>query len=232
MKRVYFYILIGMMLVITACSGAAPEVTPIPPTETEKPPEILYTIKVIAEPVEGGAVAPSEDQVPAGTTVQIQAVPAPGYKFEVWSGPDTSTSPNMSITMDKDKTLTAHFTKLASPTPKPPTITPTPEHSPTPEVEPTSANPFLLTDWCLEHVGCEKFEVKNQSTFAIGIYLRHEDSKAAKDFYVPPKGNIQITLPPGRYFYIFTTCGGASVYDGYHHLSGKWHWLQKAKFCN
>ena len=231
MKKSYLYIMLGMIFIVTACTGAAPEATPIPPTATEKPIEVLYTLKVSADPAEGGAVAPSEDQLPAGTKVQIQAKPAPGYKFEVWSGSDSSTSPDMTVTMDKDKTLTAHFSKLATNTPMPPTITPTPEHSPTPEVEPTSDNPYLLTDWCLEHVGCEKFTVKNQSTFAIGIYLRHEDSGAAKDFYCPPKGNIQITLPPGRYYYIFTTCNGGSVYDGYHHLSGKWYWLQKEKFC-
>jgi hypothetical protein len=223
-------ILMMCILFGTSCGGQeAAEPTLVPPTPTE--PEIYYSLIVDADPSEGGIALPAAEEVLAGDVVQVEAKPAVGYEFTGWSGAVSLSSPSLSLTMDGDKYLTAHFNKLATNTPLPPTITPTPKHTPTPEVEPTSEDPYLLTDWCLEHVGCEKFEVRNQSPYAIGIFLRHEDSGAAKDFYVPPKGNVQITLRPGRYYYIFTTCGGKYVYEGYHHLSAKWIWLQKEKFC-
>ena len=228
MKRVHMCILILIMLAATACGGAeaTPEPTPIPTTEE---PEVYYTIIVKADPTKGGAVAPSRDEVLAGTMIQVQAVAAPGFVFTGWSGDISLSSPEVSLTMDSDKLLTAHFNQLATDTPLPPTVTPTPQHSPTPEEEEDGV--CSLTKWCQEHVGCENFEVRNQSPFAIGIYLRHEDTNISCEYYVSPKGNLQITLRPGRYYYIFTTCNGKYVYEGYHHLSAKWIWLQKEKFC-
>ena len=226
MKRSYMFSLILSILVCTACNGAAPEATPVPPTATEEP-EVYYTIIVKADPPRGGAVAPTREEVLEGTLIQVQAKAAPGYEFSGWSGDLALSSAEVSLTMDSDKLLTAHFNQLATDTPLPPTVTPTPEHSPTPE----DPGVCTLTKWCNEHVGCEYFEVKNQANSAIGIYLRHEDSGVSCDYYVPPKGNLQINLRPGRYYYIFTTCKGKYVYEGYHHLSKKWYWIQKERHC-
>ena len=226
MRKVLIIIFILTAAFLTACNGAAPEATPVPPTATEEP-EVYYTIIVKADPSQGGIVVPTKEEVLEGTMIQVQAKPAPGYEFAGWSGDIALSSPEVSLTMDSDKLLTAHFESLATDTPLPPTVTPTPKHSPTPE----DPGVCSLTQWCNDHVGCETFQVKNQSPFAIGIYLRHEESSISCEYYTPPKGNLQIVLRPGRYYYIFTTCNGKYVYDGYHHLSGKWYWLQKEKFC-
>jgi hypothetical protein len=125
---------------------------------------------------------------------------------------------------------TATFTQPppASDTPEP---TYTPDSSPTPEIQPTSENPWLLTDWCLDHVGCEKFEVKNQSNFWIAMFLEYTDTGVSKLFSIPPKGHAWITLRPGQYYYQATTCGGTVVNQGNHFLSGKWYWITKETAC-
>jgi uncharacterized repeat protein (TIGR02543 family) len=231
MKRATVYILLFVFLIIAACFGteeAAPTPTPVPPKPTE--PEVYYSLVVSADPPEGGIVAPTTEKVLAGTVVQVQAKPVPGYEFTGWSGAVSLSDPSLDITMDEDKILTAHFTRLATNTPVPPTATPTPKHTPTPEAT-EAPGVCSLTEWCNDHVGCESFQVQNQSSFAIGIYLRHDDSSVSCEYYVPPKGNLQIMLRPGRYYYIFTTCGGKYVYEGYHPLSSNWRWVQKAKFC-
>ncbi len=224
-------LLIWMMIALTAaCSGvkSTPEPTPIPPTE--KPAEIYYSLTVFADPPGGGAVAPVEESLLSGMVVHVQAKAAPGYEFAGWSGAVSLTTTSFSLTMDGDKELTAHFTPLPTSTPLPPTLTATPEPTPTPEA--TEPGTCSLTQWCNDHVGCEAFEVKNQSNFAIGIFLKYTDTGDSCNYYVPPKGNLQIALRPGRYYYYFTTCGGAKVFEGYHHLSARWYWITKAQDCN
>lgn len=233
MKRALLFILICLALLGTACSGVkeVAEPTPIPPTATEKPVEVFHTIKVNAHPAEGGAVAPWEERVVAGTLVKVQAKPAPGYEFTGWSGADSSTSPDLTITMDGDKQLTAHFNKLETATPTEPTMTPTPEFSPTPEVEPTSENPWLLTPWCAEHVGCEKLEVKNQTDQWANVYLKFRDTGVSKYFSIAPRTVGWITLRPGYYSYVFTICGGSKVFEGTHGLNQHWYVIFKQKWC-
>jgi uncharacterized repeat protein (TIGR02543 family) len=41
--------------------------------------------------------------------VELTAVPVPLYKFAYWSGDASGTSPVITITMDSDKTVIAHF---------------------------------------------------------------------------------------------------------------------------
>jgi len=135
---------------------------------------------------------------------------------------------------------TATVTETAPPTKTPGTpfilspsfITPKPNISSTPKILPTSEDPWLLTNWCLAHLACERMEVKNQSDYWIGMFLRFNETGVSKLFSIPPKGHAWITLRPGSYYYQVTTCGGANVLEGYHNLSGSWYWLQKARYCD
>ena len=103
-----------------------------------------------------------------------------------------------------------------------PTITP----------QPTYDNVWDVEDWCENHVGCERLEVKNQSDYWINIVLKSRDFwGATKTFSIPPRGHSWITLKPGRYDYTFTSCGGANVDTGDHALSGRWYLLFKQKWC-
>jgi len=49
---------------------------------------------------------------PSGTLVTLVAVPAPGYAFDHWSGDASGTSSTITITMDSDKSVTAHFNRI------------------------------------------------------------------------------------------------------------------------
>ncbi len=58
-------------------------------------------------------VEPEQDEYEAGTEVTLTAVPAEGWYFKEWSGDETSTEVEITVTMDEDKNITAHFEKLA-----------------------------------------------------------------------------------------------------------------------
>jgi uncharacterized repeat protein (TIGR02543 family) len=126
MKNWYLTILILSVLITTSCGGAktSSEPTPIPPTEADKPPEVYFLLTVSVKPNEGGIAVPGKERVLEGSEVTVQAKASPGYEFEGWSGSSTDTSPSLSLVMDSDKELTAHFKKVQTKTPRP-TLTPT-----------------------------------------------------------------------------------------------------------
>jgi len=75
-------------------------------------PIIMYTIDVTVDTPDGGTVEISQPgPYASGTEVTLTATPADGYCFSQWSGDvsgDTS-QVNVTITMDSDKTVNAHF---------------------------------------------------------------------------------------------------------------------------
>ncbi len=58
-------------------------------------------------------VEPDQEEYEHGTEVTLTAVPAEESKFVEWSGDETSIEVEITVTMDEDKTITAHFEKLA-----------------------------------------------------------------------------------------------------------------------
>jgi uncharacterized repeat protein (TIGR02543 family) len=66
---------------------------------------------VLADPAQGGNITctPENEAYDHMTRVTICAEPASGYSFDHWSGDTAGTSLSMSITMDEDKIITAHF---------------------------------------------------------------------------------------------------------------------------
>jgi uncharacterized repeat protein (TIGR02543 family) len=49
---------------------------------------------------------------PAGTSITLTAVPAPGWQFAGWSGDLTGTTNPATITLDRNKSITATFTQI------------------------------------------------------------------------------------------------------------------------
>lgn len=70
-----------------------------------------YVLTTAVDPVGGGSITRNPDlpAYPAGSTVQLTAVPALGYVFVGWSGDGAGTANPLTITMDSDKNVTAHF---------------------------------------------------------------------------------------------------------------------------
>jgi len=76
----------------------------------------LYTLTTGIEPLEGGSVtvSPSEGPYAADAKVTITASAALGYEFDHWSGDVTGTSDKITLSMDSNKNITAHFVKMTS----------------------------------------------------------------------------------------------------------------------
>jgi len=74
--------------------------------------QIEYTLTVNV--VGSGSVTKNPDQLtyPCGTQVTLTAIPDPCWTFSHWSGDLTGSTTPDTITMDSDKTVTAHFTKI------------------------------------------------------------------------------------------------------------------------
>jgi uncharacterized repeat protein (TIGR02543 family) len=74
-----------------------------------KPWERTYTLSVSVGPSGAGFVYPSGGEYKSGAQVTLTASPASGYIFDYWSGSASGTTSTITITMDSDASLTAHF---------------------------------------------------------------------------------------------------------------------------
>ena len=74
-------------------------------------PEPSYRLSVAVNPVEAGEVdfSPAYDEYGAGTQVTLTATPTTDYEFVSWSGDASGTEPEVTVTMDSDKSVTANF---------------------------------------------------------------------------------------------------------------------------
>ncbi|MCL0037059.1 cohesin domain-containing protein [Dehalococcoidia bacterium] len=85
-------------------------------TVTDVAPPARYVLTVDVDPPASGNVTLAPEQLPdgyeAGTPVTLTAEPAPGWEFERWSGDVTGTESTITLTMDADKSVTAHFTAV------------------------------------------------------------------------------------------------------------------------
>jgi len=103
---------------------------------TEKKPTgpSQYTLTLISDPAPAGIFTPEERTFDPGTVVNVRVTPAKEgkYIFTNWEGDASGTTNSVTITMDKDKTLTAVFEEkfavtLISVPAKGGTITPDPD---------------------------------------------------------------------------------------------------------
>ncbi|OYT61119.1 hypothetical protein B6U81_03780 [Thermoplasmatales archaeon ex4484_30] len=82
-----------------------------------------YTLTITIDPSNAGSITlnPSGGVYDKGTVVTITAHANSGYEFSHWSGDSSGTNPTIQITMDSDKSVTAHFSE--TPQNQPPTVT-------------------------------------------------------------------------------------------------------------
>jgi hypothetical protein len=73
-----------------------------------------YTLELAVSPSEGGTVSrePKESSYPSGSSVTLTATPASGWKFASWSGDASCNTSPLTVTMDKNKVITAKFTPI------------------------------------------------------------------------------------------------------------------------
>ncbi|NGP75277.1 hypothetical protein G3570_01420 [Balneolaceae bacterium YR4-1] len=68
-----------------------------------------FRLNISVEPLEAGAVSPVQGEYDKGEKVQLIATPNEHWVFLQWGGDHTGTISTTTITMDKDKTITALF---------------------------------------------------------------------------------------------------------------------------
>jgi len=68
-----------------------------------------YTLSVNINPPQAGSVSPEGGRYRSGEHVPLTANPDSGYTFEYWDGAATGSSNTVTISMDSDKIVNAHF---------------------------------------------------------------------------------------------------------------------------
>jgi uncharacterized repeat protein (TIGR02543 family) len=74
-----------------------------------EPWEQRYMLSVNINPLQAGSVSPEDGRYRSGEQVLLTASPASGYTFDHWGGSASGTSPTVSITMNRDHSITANF---------------------------------------------------------------------------------------------------------------------------
>lgn len=93
-----------------------PTPTPVPtPEPTPKTPSIeqqLYNLTISITPPGAGFVSYPSNEYESGTQVELTAIPAKDHAFNYWAGDASGSSTTITIVMDSDKNITAHFERL------------------------------------------------------------------------------------------------------------------------
>lgn len=76
--------------------------------EDEEPAE-EYTLTINTEGEGTVDIEPDEEKYEEGTEVELEAIPDDGWEFDEWSGDIEETEEEITVTMDNDKNITAHF---------------------------------------------------------------------------------------------------------------------------
>jgi len=71
-----------------------------------------YSLSSSCSPVGAGQVTPSNGKYDKQLQVAITASPALGYRFDHWEGSGSGDSPTLHLLMDRNKKVTAFFTKV------------------------------------------------------------------------------------------------------------------------
>lgn len=73
----------------------------------------VYSLATTVNPSSGGSVEPSGGDYEFGVSVDVEAIAASGWKFTNWSGDTTVSTNPLTVTFDKDYSLTANFKELS-----------------------------------------------------------------------------------------------------------------------
>ncbi len=131
---------LGDVLISTSTQVTPPATQTAPPTAPTQTPTAplttTYTLSVSVSPLGAGSVSPPGGKYESGLQVALTATPNSGNAFDYWDGSTSGSSHIVTITMDSDKSITAHFKAgetLVTPAPTPaPPATPAPTPTPTP----------------------------------------------------------------------------------------------------
>ena len=82
---------------------------------TEEEPSEYYELTVNIEGEGSVEIDPDQEEYEEGEEVELKAIPDENWYFKEWTGDYEGTDEEVTITMDNDKTITAHFTEEEPP---------------------------------------------------------------------------------------------------------------------
>lgn len=109
-------IILRLILVVTLLTGLTAASACLP---------IQYELTTSVEPAGSGTVSPG-GTYDEGSNVRVTAAPKEGYKFDRWSGDVSGSSTELTISMNTNKNVIAHF-KSTEPEEQEPVVEPDPE---------------------------------------------------------------------------------------------------------
>ena len=115
MKRILLPILVIGILLLSACGAPAtapPVESPSPSPPTEQPTPTTFTLSVGVSPLGAGSVMPLGGKYEEGTQVTLTAIAASGYTFDYWDGDASGSLSTITITVDSNKVVFAHFSAV------------------------------------------------------------------------------------------------------------------------
>lgn len=86
------------------------------------------------------------------------------------------------------------------------------------------ADPWTLQPWCLQHVGCGQYKIRNRTDSWVQIYLTRGDTLETGFFTIAPGSNNAITLIPWLYqaTYVYWCNGEMQTLTTLWNISGNW----------
>jgi uncharacterized repeat protein (TIGR02543 family) len=113
MKWLLLLILASEIFLFSACgspkSTSTTQSTPAS-TVTKQPLSVpTYTLNISVSPSGAGSVSPSGGNYESGLHVTLSATPTSGYTFDYWSDAALGSSPKVTVIMDSNRSITAHF---------------------------------------------------------------------------------------------------------------------------
>jgi hypothetical protein len=72
----------------------------------------VFKLTASVSPAGGGSITPGTGTFDAGANITLTAVPAPGYRFDHWSGDVSGNMSTVSLTIDAARTVTANFIRV------------------------------------------------------------------------------------------------------------------------
>jgi uncharacterized repeat protein (TIGR02543 family) len=73
-----------------------------------------YNLTTRISPSGAGLVSPPSGEYTSGASVTLTATHASGYTFDYWGGDASGSSPTITITMDSNKSIVAHFSPVTT----------------------------------------------------------------------------------------------------------------------
>ena len=105
---------LAIALIFSMLTGCQSQSTELPtPSPTPEAPPVLYDLSITVDPPEGGFAYPSNGQYEAGVELDLHTRPDDGYVFDHWSGDISGDSREVTLTLDTNKSVTAHFRRIS-----------------------------------------------------------------------------------------------------------------------